>query len=137
MQEIKDKEVDQTLYTNKNEFAFELPFSKNTVTVKLLTVGDEKKIDQELKGMKKANLLAGELTTRLKQQITSINGDYSQKAVREFIDTMLLAKDSSALRTFINKITPDIDLTVSFKLASGAEVTDTLPLTAEFFFPRS
>jgi len=137
LQDIKDKQVDYSLYNNKNEFVYELPHSKNVVTVKLLTVGDDKKIDQELKSMKKANLLVGELTTRLKQQITSINGDYSAKAVREFVDNMMLAKDSSALRTYINKITPDIDLTITFKLANGEEITDQLPLTADFFFPRN
>ncbi len=137
LQQIKDKVVDESLYNNKNEFVFELPASKNVVTVKLLTVGDEKKIDQEMKGLKKANLQAGEITMRLKHQITSINGDYNQKAVRDFIDTMLLARDSNALRTYIGSITPDIDLTVDFKLANGTEVSDTLPLTAEFFFPRN
>jgi hypothetical protein len=137
LQQIKDKAVDETLFKNKNEFVFELPFSKNVVSIKLLTVADEKKIDQELKGLKKANLQTGELTLRLKHQITSINGDYSVKAVRDFIDTMLLARDSNALRSFITSITPDIDLTVDFKLADGTEVSDTLPLTAEFFFPRN
>jgi hypothetical protein len=137
LQQIKDKVVDYNQYNNKNEFTFELPASKNVVTIKLLTVGDEKKIDQELKGLKKANLQTGELTTRLKHQITSVNGDYTAKSVREFIDTLLLARDSNALRGFITSITPDIDLTVDFKLADGTEVTDTLPLTAEFFFPRN
>ena len=137
LQQIKDKEVDESLFNGKNEFTYELPYSKNVVTVKLLTVGDERKIDQELKGLKKANLQTGELTLRLKHQITSINGDYNAKAVRDFIDTMLLARDSNQLRSFITKITPDIDLTVDFKLSDGTEVSDTLPLTAEFFFPRS
>ena len=137
LQQIKDKVVDYNLYNNKNEFTFELPASKNTVTIKLLTVGDEKKIEQEIKGLKKANLSVGELTLRLKHQITSINGDYNAKSVREFVDTMLLARDSSALRSYIANITPDIDLSVDFTLANGPEVNDTLPLTAEFFFPKN
>lgn len=137
LQQIKDKVVNYSLYNNKNEFTFELPHSKNVITIKLLTVADEKKIDQEIKGLKKANLQTGELTLRLKHQITSINGDYTAKSVRDFIDTLLLARDSSALRSFIVSITPDIDLTVDFKLADGTEVSDTLPLTAEFFFPRN
>lgn len=137
LQQLNNKVVDYSLYDNTNEFTFELPHTKNVVTVKLLTVGDEKKIEQELKGLKKANLQSGELTTRLKQQITSINGDYNAKAVREFIDTALLARDSNALRSYITTITPDIDLTVDFKLANGTEVNEVLPLTAEFFFPRN
>ena len=138
LQDLKHKVVDHNLYKNKNEFSFELPTSKNTVTFKLLTVGDEKKIEQEIKGYKKAtNLQAGELTTRLKHQITSVNGDYEQKSIRDFVDNYLLAKDSNSLRTYIASITPDIDLTVEFKLSSGKEVTESLPLTADFFFPGS
>ena len=138
LQTLNPKKVDLSLYQNKNEFTFELPASKNVVTFKLLTVGDEKKIDQEIKGFKKAtNLQAGELTTRLKHQILSVNGDYEQKSVRDFIDNYMLAKDSNALRSYVTSITPDIDLTVNFTLSSGREVTESLPLTVEFFFPGS
>lgn len=135
LQNLKNKAVDYSLYNNKNEFTFELPHSKNTVTFKLLTVGDEKAIEAEMKGLKKANLAAGEITTRLKKQILSVNGDYEAKAVRDFVDNYLIAKDSNPLRAYIGKITPDIDLTISFTLSSGKEVEQMLPLTAEFFFP--
>lgn len=135
LQNLKNKAVDYSLYSNKNEFTFELPHSKNTVTFKLLTVGDEKAIEAEMKGLKKANLAAGEITTRLKKQILSVNGDYEAKTVRDFVDNYLIAKDSNPLRAYIGKITPDIDLTVNFTLSSGKEVEQMLPLTAEFFFP--
>lgn len=138
LQTLSNKKVDFSLFKNKNEFVFELPMSKNTVTFKLLTVGDEKKIDQEIKGFKKAtNIQAGELTTRLKHQITSVNGDYEQKAIRDFVDNYLLAKDSNALRSYIASISPDIDLKINFTLSTGREIEQGLPLTAEFFFPGS
>ena len=130
--------VDYSNFNNTNEFTLELPASKNTITFKLLTIGDEKKIDQEIKGFKKAtNLTAGELTTRLKHQILSVNGNYEQASVRDFVENYLLAKDSNFLRSRITTITPDIDLSVNFTLLSGKEVTDSLPLTTEFFFPGS
>jgi hypothetical protein len=135
---IKDKVVDFSLFNNKNEFTFELPHSKNTVTFKLLTVGDQKAIDNELKGLKKANLGGGELTTRLKKQILSINGNYDAKTVRDFVDNYLIAKDSIELRLFIAEITPDVDMSVDITLASGKEVLGLdLPMTGEFFFPGS
>ena len=138
LQSLNNKVVDYSLFNNKNEFSFELPASKNVVTFKLLTVGDERKIEQEIKGFKKAtNIQAGELTTRLKHQILSVNGDYEQKTVRDFVDNYLLAKDSSPLRAYIVSISPDIDLTVNFTLSSGREINQSLPLTAEFFFPGS
>ena len=39
---LLDKKVDFSAYNNTNNFTFELPFSKNTVTFKLLTIGDQK-----------------------------------------------------------------------------------------------
>lgn len=135
LQNLKNKEVDFVSFNNKNEFTFELPHSKNVVTFKLLTVGDEKAIEAEIKGLKKANLAAGEVTTRLKKQILSVNGDYEAKTVRDFVDNYLIAKDSNPLRAYIGKITPDIDLTVNFTLSTGKEIEQSLPLTAEFFFP--
>jgi len=41
--------------SSSNEFPFNLPSSDNVVTFKLLTHGDEKKIEQELKGLTKLN----------------------------------------------------------------------------------
>ena len=137
LQSLKNKDVDYSLYKGKNEFTFELPHSKNTVTFRLFTIEDEKAIEAEIKGLKKANLTAGEITTRLKRQILSVNGDYEAKNVRDFVDNYLIAKDSNPLRSYITSITPDIDLTINFTLASGREVEENLPLTAEFFFPGS
>lgn len=135
LQELKNKQVDYSQFNNKNEFTYVLPHSKNTITFKLLTVGDEKAIEAEAKGLKKANMAVGEVTSRLKKQILSVNGNYEGKDVRDFIDNYLIAKDSNPLRAYITSISPDIDLTINFTLSSGKEITQSLPLTAEFFFP--
>jgi hypothetical protein len=138
LQDLKYKEIDFSKISEKNEFSFELPYSKNTVTYKILTVADDKKIDDEIKGMKKiANAEIGILTTRLKHQITSVNGDYSTKTVREFIDEgYLLARDAIALRQDIAKNTTDIDTTITFTTKNGEEVKTDLPMGVGFFFPQ-
>lgn len=139
LQNLKYKELDWSLFNNKNEFEFTLPYSKNTVTFKILTIADDKKIDEEIKGVKKmVGQDPGQLSTRLKHQITSINGDYSQKTVREFIDQgYLLSRDSIELRKYIDKVTPDIDTNISFIFQDGTEEKTILPMTADFFFPGS
>lgn len=139
LQNLKYKELDWTLFNNKNEFEFVLPYSKNTVTFKILTISDDKKIDEEIKGFKKmVGQDAGQLSTRLKHQITSINGDYSQKTVRDFIDQgYLLSRDSIELRKYMEKVTPDLDMVVLFTFKDGTEEKAILPMTAEFFFPGS
>jgi hypothetical protein len=134
---LDHKKIDASLLNPKNEFHFELPFTKNEVTFRLLTVDDQRKIDEEIKGVKKATgVELGAMSMRLKHQITSINGDYSTKSIRSFIDDgYLLTKDSMALRKYIDSITPQMDTSITFIDKSGREVTMELPMTAEFFFP--
>ena len=51
-----NKELDESKYTKGiNEFSFILPNSKLPITFKLLTHGDDKKIQAELDGLKKIN----------------------------------------------------------------------------------
>jgi hypothetical protein len=135
---LKDKEFDESLITpHKNEFSFKLPHSGNEITFKILTVGDEAKIRKELEGLKKISKEANpEISTRLKYIITSVNGDREQSVIRSFVDNYLLAKDSRALREYIKKVQPDIDLTVSLEIG-GAEEDITLPITVNFFWPES
>ena len=131
--DLENKFFDESAITKgKNEFEFHLPFSKNTVTFKILTGHDEKKMDAELKGLKKLSPNASpELTTRLKYIITSIGGDSSTKAIRDFVDNYLLARDSRALREHIKTVQPDVDLT--YVSDSGEEAT--IPINLNFFWP--
>jgi len=135
--EIKNKEVDYDLCKNLNEFTFTLPQSKNEIIFKILTHRDEKQIEIELKGLKKINLSA-DVTTRLKQSIVSINGSRDKKDIREFVDTYLLATDARALRNYMRKITPDLNLTFTFVGSDGytQEGVD-LPIEASFFYPST
>ena len=61
--ELEDKELDpkHLIKPNHNEFAFTLPIIKKEITFKFLTHSDERKIDEELKGLKKMKQEAGEL----------------------------------------------------------------------------
>ena len=136
--EAEDKYFDENLMINgKNEFEFELPTSKALLTFKLLTQEDEKKIEQEIKGLKKINKNADpQLTTRLKHTILSVNGDRTTKTVRDFIDKQFLARDSRAFRNYVDNITPDIDLTFDITFSDGAVIEDLqVPIGVGFFSP--
>jgi len=134
---IKNKEVDYSKLNYTNEFTFVLPMSKNEITFKVLTHRDEREIEEELKGLKKINV-SGEITTRLKQSILAINGNREKKAVRDFVDNYLLAADARALRDYMRKSTPDLDLSFTFVGSDGytQEGVD-LPLGVSFFYPST
>jgi hypothetical protein len=135
--EIKNKEVDYSLFNNANEFTFTLPQSKNEITFKILTHKDERQIEDELKGLKKVNLSA-EVTTRLKQSIIAVNGSREKKDIRDFVDNFLLASDAKALREYMRTVSPDLDLTFTFIGSDGytQEGVD-LPLGVSFFYPTA
>tara|TARA_B100001094_G_C17849129_1_gene631752 strand:- start:9 stop:746 length:738 start_codon:yes stop_codon:yes gene_type:complete len=135
--EINDKPLDESLITDgKNEFSFTLPASKVDITFKLLTHGDEINIENEIKGLKKINKQSSaDLSTRVKHLITSINGNYEKSAVREFVDTQLLARDSRALRKYVNKIQPDIDLSYEYEDDRGNTTKIPIPIGIHFFWP--
>ena len=134
---IKDKELDETLVKNgKNEFSFTLPTSKKEVTFKFLTHGDEQKITRELKGLKKLNKNASnDLTTRMKYILTSVDGDYETKTIREFVDNEFLARDARELRNYIGKIQPSVDLSYDYEDQRGNITTIDIPVGIKFFWP--
>jgi hypothetical protein len=135
LSELKDKEVDLSLFDNSAEVNYVLPNTRNEVTFKLLTHGDEKIIEKELTALKKANLYS-EITIRLKQQIVAINGDRDKKSIRDFVDNML-AVDSIALRKYMKEVAPDVDLTFTFVGSDGhTEEGVDLPIGLSFFYPE-
>jgi len=135
LQTLKYKEVDFSVFKN-GEVTYELPFSKNVVTFKILTVADDKKIDDDIKSIKKILGYEPGASERLKYQITSINGDRTQKSIIDFIDSgALLARDSNPLRQYMNSTTPDIDMSTTVTFKDGTELKIDVPMTSEFFFP--
>jgi len=135
--EIKDKEIDESLIEGgKNEFNFTLPTAKIKVTFKILTHGDEKDIEKELKGLKRLNKnISYDISTRMKYIITSVDGDYETKTIREFVDNKLLARDSRELRNYIKEIQPDINLTFEYEGKNGDLKNATIPIGLQFFWP--
>jgi hypothetical protein len=134
---LKEKEIDETLFTpGKNEFNFQLPFSKVTVTFKLLSHGDENKIEKEVKGLSKINAQGSyDVSTRLKHTIIAVNGDRDVATVREFVDNML-ARDIRPLRDYINNIMPDLNMKINVTKSNGDVVEDVdLPIGINFFWP--
>jgi hypothetical protein len=110
--QLKDNQLDDSIVTKGvNEFEFELPATKRKLTFKMLTSGDEKTIDDEVKGYEKIHGIGYELTTRLKHQIISVDGDTKRASINSFVDNEFLSRDSMAFRKHVSDIMPDVDMT--------------------------
>lgn len=135
LSEVTHKEIDYSLFEKgKNQFTFTTPATGTNITFKLLTHGDELAINQEVKGLKKLHKdSSAELTTRLKRIITSVEGDSEPKTIRDFVDNFLLARDSRALRDYVTKIQPDVDL--RFFPEDGPEGGVDIPIGVTFLWP--
>jgi len=133
---LKDKEIDWSLIEDGiNAFPLTLPTSKKQIKLKLLSQGEQTKIDAELKGLAKIKKEAG-LTTLLKHVIVELDGDDDKSKIRKFVDTNLLAIDSRAIRQFLKTITPEIDMSIEVPVG---EAGDTFPgqldIGLDFFWP--
>jgi hypothetical protein len=132
---LDPKPLNEELFkSRKNEFTFKIPTTDDTITFKLLTHGDEQKIDAEVEGLKKIQQFA-DGATRLKHTILSVNGNYEAKTIREYVDTYLLARDARALREYIKQIQPDVNLTASVMTSNGLVEGVNIPVGLNFFWP--
>jgi hypothetical protein len=131
---LEDKVVDEKIFKRgSNEFYFTFPHSGNNITFKLLTHGDEQKIEAETKGLQKITPgVSADVTTRLKYIITSVEGKREQKDIRDFIDNYLIARDARALREYYSKISPDVNLKY---YPENAEEGIDIPISVSFFWP--
>lgn len=118
------------------EIVVELPLSKATVTLKLLTRTDELEIEKEVKALKKASAdVDHEATTRLRTMITSVNGDTSKSTIWAFVEN-LLVRDARYLREQYRQHIPDVDFNVKITCECSTDpFTMRLPIGANFFWP--
>lgn len=135
---VPHKVFDETLITpHVNEFEYTLPKAGNVIKFKILTVGDQKRIDGDLKGLRKAQDIYGtqNLTTRFRYMILSVDGNTDKSNINKFIQNML-AVDSRAFREYINKISPDVDLEVEGEdPETGEPFRNNFEIGVDLFYP--
>ena len=120
-------------YTD-NLFDYTTEIGKNKIKFKLLTGAEEALIEKDLKQSAKFGY-SSDITTRLRYTITEVDGDNKPETINSFSQNML-ARDSVALRNYIQGISPDIDLTSEIEIG-GETVSVSIPLTVGFFWPNS
>ena len=128
------RELSDSVDYSDNSFNYTTPIGKNKIKFKLLTGSDEKLIEKELEQSKKFGYNT-EISTRLRYTIIDVDGDSNPETITSFSQNML-ARDSVALRNYIQEISPDIDLSSEIEIG-GETVSVSIPLTVEFFWPKS
>lgn len=135
LSKVKTKDIDYSLFSNKNEFDFITPLGKNKLTFKLLTHGDELAIDKDIEALQKMNKDGSfEITTRLRYMIKSVDGKTDISSINKYI-TGMLARDSKSLRDYVKSISPDMDMITEYTHNTGE--VEALPITmgVNFFWP--
>lgn len=135
LSKLEDKKIDLSKFKNKNEFSFILPLRGIPITIKILTVGDYIKIDEEIaKLVKEFPEEKFDRFVKLKYMIQSIDGNYDKEFIEKFIENKLIGWDIREVFNHHLEISPRVNFT--FKTDSTEGVEESIPFSYfEFFYP--
>ena len=121
-----------------NLFEIQLPVCKKNVKVKFANGYDEKELSTMQERKKKLGLQQDTtITDRLSNAIVSVQGITDKTKIGMFIKDMP-ARDSLALRKFLDNNEPGIDMTVGIKCKQCFEESEIkLPIGINFFWPNA
>ena len=115
---------------------FLIVVTKTSIKFKLLTHGDEVAINKDIEAFEKTLKEGKEVTTRLRRLILEVDGNRDLGFISNFVVNQLRAADSRALRKYIQKITPDIDLSFDYESPfTGEKEALRVPIGLDFFYP--
>ena len=124
----------------ENAFEFLLPLCKKKVVFRFLTGKDEIEISTELERRKKAKLTSDVdnlVTNRLIHSVMAVDGITDRSKIASFIRNMP-ARDSQALRKYMDDSEPGIDMKAWMECSSCSESSEvSLPIGPSFFWPDS
>ena len=127
----------------QNVFEYVLPFSKKRVKFKFLTGRDEEEIATTQERQRKLATVSGAVgsaavTTQLLHSIISIEGVTDRQKIAGFVRTVMPARDSLALRTYIKQNEPGIlmkqDVTCGH---CGRAEEVSMPMGIKFLWPNA
>lgn len=137
LSKVQTKEIDTSILRRDNRYNFKTPSGYNLV-IKLLSHGDEQKIDEEIKALSKFNKsgISAELTTRYRFIIVEVDGKSDTKSIVDFINNKFVTRDTRALREFIKTFQPDVVMEYEYEdPESGEKEVRPIPMGVGFFYP--
>jgi len=139
LSKVQVKEVSDENLNSENRYEFDLPLGKKKIIFRLLTHKDEQDINAEIQALNrltKGDVVSQDVTTRLRYMIQDVDGNEDRAYINNFVKNSLLARDSRALRKYIQEFTPDLDLTFNFVSdVTGEQEALDIPFGIGFFYP--
>lgn len=131
---IKRLEAQPSGGKGSNDFPFTLPVSKRVVHFKLMDVESSQRLDRDAEAIRKKGGREAGVTMRLMAQVTSIDGVPQEQLPRAIAN--MPAKDSRALRKYMDDIAPGVDMVQEVECPNcGTTKEVDVPLGPQFFWP--
>jgi hypothetical protein len=137
LSKVQTKEVDFSKIKRDNTYEF-ITSNGNVIEFKLLSHGDEKKIDTDIKALQRLNKggAGGELTTRYRYMIQSVDGDATTGTITKFVNNQFLTRDTRKFRDLIRELQPDINMEFEYENPNtGEKELRSIPMGVGFFWP--
>ena len=121
-----------------NEFSYKCAMSGKTVVFRIPNGADEQELSALIDRMRKTTGSENLVTSRLLQQVVSIDGESDRGKLANIIRN-LPAKDSRDLRAEMDYVAPDVSLIATFKCPSCEYEAEEVPvpLGTKFFWPKA
>jgi len=135
--QLKYKEVAE-MPDEFGHFKVEIPMRKKTVTLRLITSGEDATLYKKAEQIKLAygNEVSDYSTMKLKSHIVAINDKTDRSYINRFVDAMP-ALDAVTIRRKIMAVSPDVDMKYEFTAKDGYKFEAFLTLGLDFFFPST
>ena len=138
LSKVQTKDVDLDKLNRENIYEWVTPVGKNVIKWRMLTHGDEKMIDTDVRAMNRLNKdgASAELTTRYRYMIKSVDGKEDTKSIVDFVNNKFLARDTRAFRTHIKELQPDMKMEFEYDNPNTGEKEMTpIPMGVGCFWP--
>lgn len=135
--EVQTKEIDFEKLNRENLYEFTTK-SGIKLEFKLLSHGDEKKIDADVKALERLSKggASSEITTRYRYMIQSVDGKDDTKSITDFINNKFLTIDTRSFRELVRSLQPDVNMEFEYTdPQTGETEVRPIPMGVGFFWP--
>jgi len=127
---------DEARPTGNGTYVIDLPLTKISVEVRLLTGHDEAVLLKAAEKKKKLKLPESALTDQFRAIIVSVDDHKEQSTINSVVER-LPARDARYLRGVYSKINPTVELKGNFECDNCGHIEEVdVPITVQFFWPK-